>query len=115
MEQLVGHVGQAMVFSAHWDLQLPHCVQVCFDMISKGLRNSRPHGARSVLLDNGVNPDEGIATFDQALPQRSAQLFLVQAQKVLAEEQQPVRLSPPCAEFVVRLFADHFGGQILHP
>ena len=67
-----------------------------------------------MLLDDGVQLDEGVATFHQAAFQGLRQRQSL-AQKVLAEEKETVCLGTPRAQFVGRRPADHLRSQVLHP
>ena len=62
MEELVPHEG--MVLSTHLDLQLTHGMQVYHGMVYELLCNCYRTCATSVVLDDHVNPDEGVAPFD---------------------------------------------------
>ena len=61
LEELGPHVTEGMVLSTHLDLQLTHGMQVFLRMIGERLCNSERACATRVLLDDHVNPDEGVA------------------------------------------------------
>ena len=64
VEELGPHVTEGMVLSTHLDVQLTHGIQVYLCMIDERLCNFYRTFATRVVLDDHVNPDEGVAPFD---------------------------------------------------